>query len=187
MGCSSSNEEDKLSSFKRKLISQIEFNKTKLNIANQRLTKIQMEISQLETDIRLNHTEMSEIEQKNKARKIAELKKDEIRQKNIVNNLTTLNDTMKNNLQMMEMKIEEYRNAKSIEEANSILNQIYKMDFGKTYNKNVETLLKVKQQDDDNMRGLEAGNKLYLSGNGNIVESPEDILNNLLRQGPAPV
>ena len=189
MGCSNNNvsEEDKLFSFKRKLISQTESNKTKLNILNQKLTKIQMEIRQLESDIRLNNTGMNEIELKNKAKKIAELKKDEIRQQKEVKNLTILNDTMKNNLQMMESKIEEYRNAKSIEEANSILKDIYKMDFHKTYSKNVDILMKNKQQNDDNMRVLEAGNNLYLSDNGNMVESPDDILNNLLRQGPAPV
>ena len=63
MGCSNNNvsEEDKLFLFKRKLISQTESNKTKLNILNQKLTKIQMEIRQLESDIRLNNTGMNEI------------------------------------------------------------------------------------------------------------------------------
>ena len=189
MGCSNSNisEADKLTLFRRKLVGQTESNKARLNILNQKLIKIQMEISQLECDIRQNYMRMSEIEQKNKARKIAELKKDEIRQKKQVNQLTILNDTMNNNLNMMDIKIEEYRNAKSIEEANSILNDIYKMDFGKTYSKNVDTLYKIKQQDEENMRALEAGNNLYLNDNENMVESPDDILNNLLRQGPAPI
>ena len=34
---------------------------------------------------------------------------------------------------MMELKIEEYRNAKNMDEANSILNDIYKMNFNKIY------------------------------------------------------
>ena len=77
MGCSNSNisEADKLTIFRRKLVGQTESNKSRLNILNQRLTKIQMEIRQLEFDIRQNYMTMSEIEQKNKARKIAELKR----------------------------------------------------------------------------------------------------------------
>ena len=187
MGCSQASEEDKISSMKRKLEGVIYKNDSELKIKETELAKLEMKIVQYESDIVQNQFILNELELKRKARDLAEVKKDKIRKERERNQLAVFNDTMKNNLQMMESKIQEYRNAKSIEEANSILNDIYKMDFSKTYNKNIDGLLKCKQQNEENMRILEAGNNLYLNDNDNRVESPDEILNNLRRRGPAPV
>ena len=185
MGCSNATEEEKIISKKRKLENIINENESKLKQKDAEVTKLDMKIVQLESDIVQNQFILNEIELKNKARIIAELKKDKIRKDKERNNLNILNETMKNNLQMMESKIEEYRNAKSIEEANSILKDIYNMNFGKSYKNNVKSLLQNKQQNEENMRVLEDGNKLYLNDNNNMVESPDDILNNLIKREPA--
>ena len=185
MGCSNVTEEEKIISKKRKLETIINENESNLKQKDAEVTKLDMKIVQLESDIVQNQFILSEIELKNKARIIAELKKDKIRKDKERNNLNILNETMKNNLQMMELKIEEYRNAKSIEEANSLLKDIYNMNFSKSYKNNVKSLLQNKQQNEENMRVLEDGNKLYLNDNNNKVESPDDILNNLIKREPA--
>ena len=172
-------------SMKRKLDNIIRENESKLKQKESELTNIDMKIVQLESDIVQNQYILNEFELKNKAKMLAELKKDKIRKDRERKYLYNLNETQKNNLQMMELKIEEYHNAKNMDEANSILNDIYKMNFNKIYNNNVNGLIKAKQQNEENMRILEAGNNLYLNDNENMVESPDDILNRLKRRGPA--
>ena len=179
MGCSNPNEEESINAMRNKLNLIISKNNSKYNTLNQQLTKLDMEISQLESDIVQNQFILSEEELKSKARILAEKKKDRIRKDKEIKHLVTLNDTMKNNLNMIELKIEEYRNAKSIEEANQLMNSI-KMDFNKIFSNNVNNLLKQKQKDEENMRVLEQGNQLYLNDKDNMVEDPDDILKNLI-------
>ena len=191
MGCcgnKTNSKEEKLRELKIQLATQIQINDIKENNLKRSLTKIKMEIEQLEYDIKENNTGLSEIEQKNKKKKIAELKNDQIRKERELKHSTILNETMKNNLTMMEMKIEEYHNAKSIEEANAILKQIYSKDFRSIYKKNNENLNKIKLQDEKNMKELEDANKQFLEDNEHPVQSPEEILNNLIysKNVPAP-
>ena len=191
MGCcgnKTNSKEEKLRELKIQLATQIQINDIKENNLKRSLTKIKMEIEQLEYDIKENNTGLSEIEQKNKKKKIAELKNDQIRKERELKHSTILNETMKNNLTMMEMKIEEYHNAKSIEESNAILKQIYSMDFRSIYKKNNENLNKIKLQDEKNMKELEEANKQFLEDNEHPVQSPEEILNNLIysKNVPAP-
>ena len=187
MGASSSKEE-KLQSIKRKLLFQVEYNKNKLKLMNDELTKMEMKIEIGEADIAQNQFVLSEIELNSKARMLSEIKKDKARKEKSIQKLSNLNEAMKNNLEMLEIKIQEYRAAQSIKEANSIFKDIEKMDFSKTYDNNANNLLKHKQQDNEIMANLEIGNKQYLNDGDNEVESPEDILNRLIGQGkPAPV
>ena len=187
MGASSSKEE-KLQSIKRRLFGQIEFNKAKLKLMYNELTNIEMKIEITESDIVQNQFVLSELELKNKARILAEIKKDKVRTEKSIQKLSTLNETMKNNLDILEIKIQEYRAVKSIKEANSIFNDIEKMDFSKTYDNNSNNLLKLKQQENEDMAILENGNRQYLNDGGNEVQSPADILNNLIGQRrPAPL
>ena len=78
MGASSSKEE-KLQSIKRRLFGQIEFNKAKLKLMYNELTNIEMKIEITESDIVQNQFVLSELELKNKARILAEIKKDKVR------------------------------------------------------------------------------------------------------------
>ena len=186
MGPSSSKEE-KLFSIKRRLFGQIEINKAKLKLMNDELVKIEMKIEIAESDIVQNQYVLSELELKNKARIVSELKMDKLRKEKSIQKLSTLNKTMKNNLDILEIKIQEYRAAKCVKEANSIFKDIEKMDFSKTYENNINNLLKFKHQDNEDMAILENGNKQYLNDGDSEVQSPEDILNNLIGQRrPAP-
>ena len=185
MGTSSSKEE-KLQAIKRRLFGQIEYNKAKLKLMNNDLVEIEMNIEIGESDIVQNQFVLSELELNNKARILSGLKNDKARTEKSIKKLSTLNETMKNNLDMLEIKIQEYRAAKSIKEANSIFKDIDKMDFSKTYDKNNNNLQKLKQQNNEDMAILENGNKQYLNDGDNEVQSPEDILKNLIGQ-PAPV
>ena len=58
------------------------------------------------------------------------------------------------------------------------------MDFSKTYDNNSNNLLKLKQQENEDIAILENGNRQYLNDGGNEVQSPADILNNLIGQRP---
>ena len=170
---------------KRKLKIQVMDNEIKIKYKNKCLVDLGIEIKNLESNIIQNQFTLSEIELKSKARLIAEKKKDILRKEKEINNLTILNDTMKNNLEFIEGKIQEYKNAENIEEANEILKQVYKMDFRKTYNDNANFLLKNKERDETNMKDLEMGNNLYLSSNNEKVESADDILKRLINK-PSP-
>ena len=183
MGCASQNKEyDKMEEIKRKLKIQVMDNEIKIKYKNKCLVDFGMEIQNLESNIIQNQFTLSDIELKSKARLIAEKKKDIIRKEKEINNLTILNDIMKNNLEFIEGKIQEYKNAENIEEAKAILNQVYKMDFRKAYNNNVNYLLKNKERDEINMKDLEMGNNLYLSNNDEKVENADDILKRLINK-----
>ena len=183
MGCSSPNDEyEKMEEIKRKLKIQIMNNEINLKYKNEYLINLGKEIQKLESYIIKNQNNLSKVELTSKARLIAEKKKDVIRKEKEINSLTVLNDTQKNNLGFIEGKIEEYKNAANIEEANAILKQVNQMDFNKAYNDNANYLLKNKERDEINIRDLEIGNNLYIGNNDEKVENADDILQRLLNK-----
>jgi hypothetical protein len=139
MGASSSKEE-KLLSTKRRLFGQIEFNKRKLKVMNDELLQMEMKIEFTESDLEQNKFILSEIELASKTRMLSEIKNDKARKVKSIQKLSNLNETMKNNLEILEIRIQEYQAAKSIKEANSIFKEIEEMDFSKTYEKNIVKL-----------------------------------------------
>ncbi len=185
---SSSSKEQKMESSRRTLIGQIEFNKAKLNSMKEELTKLEMKIENLESDLVENKFVLNDIEQKNKAVMISEMQKERSRMAKSIKHLSLIKETMENNLEIMEMKIQEYKVAKNIKEANAIFNDIENMNFGQTYKNNANILKKLKKQEDKNMEILEKGNEEYLKdGKNEVEESPGDISYDFMGEKPAPL
>ena len=172
----------KLEDIKRNLKVQILDNKLKNEYREKELTKLELEKQQLEFDIVENQKNMSKVEQNNKARILLEKINDSKRKEREIKNMTIISNTLKDNLQFIESKLEEIQNEQNIKEANLILEEIGKMDLDKIYTMNYNMLLKNNEKDQANIKALEEENDKYLSENDDKVESPDDILKRLLNQ-----
>ena len=172
----------KLEETKRNLKIEILKHQLKNEYEEKELTKLEMEKQQLEFDIVENQKMMSKIEQKNKAKILLEKIKDSKRKEREIKNMTILSNTLKDNLQFIESKLEEIKNEQNIKEVNLILEEIGKMDLNKIYTNNYNLLQNNKEKDQANMKILKEGNDEYLSSNDEVVESADDILKRLLKQ-----
>ena len=172
----------KLEETKRNLKVQILDYQIKNEYREKELTKLEMEKQQLEFDIVENQKSMSKIEQKNKARILLEKMKDSKRKEREIKHMTILSNTLKDNLQFIESKLEEIQNEQNIKEVNLVLEEIGKMDLDKIYTNNYNMLLNNKEKDQANIKVLKEGNDKYLSNNDDIVESADDILKRLLKK-----
>ena len=173
---------NKLKEIKRNLKIQILDYQLKMDYKRKELTKLEMEKQQMEFDIQENQKIMSKIEQDNKARILLEKTKESKKKEREINNMTILSNTLKDNLQFIESKIDEIENEQNMKEVNLILEEIGKMDLDKIYNNNYKLLLNNKEKDQANMNDLKKENDLYLSEKDEIVESPDDILKRLLKK-----
>ena len=173
---------NKLKEIKRNLKIQILDYQLKMDYKRKELTKLEMEKQQMEFDMQENQKIMSKIEQDNKARILLEKTKESKKKEREINNMTILSNTLKDNLQFIESKIDEIENEQNMKEVNLILEEIGKMDLDKIYNNNYKLLLNNKEKDQANMNDLKKENDLYLSEKDEIVESPDDILKRLLKK-----
>ena len=184
MGVSSSSKKaktiNKLKESKINLKVQILDNQIKSDYEEKELTKLEIEKQQLEFDIVQNQKSMSKIEQKNKARILLDKINDSKRKEREIKNMTILSNTLKDNLQFIESKLEEIENEQNIKEANLIIEEVGKMDLKKIYTINYKMLIKNKEKDQTNMEVLKEGNDEFLSNNNDKVESVDDILKRLL-------
>ena len=173
---------NKLKEIKRNLKIQILDYQLKMDYKGKELTKLEMEKQQMEFDIQENQKIMSKIEQNNKARILLEKTKESKKKEREINNMTILSNTLKDNLQFIESKIDEIENEQNMKEVNLVLEEIGKMDLDKIYNNNYKLLLNNKEKDQANMNDLKKENDLYLSEKDDIVESPDEILKRLLKK-----
>ena len=173
---------NKLKEIKRNLKIQILDYQLKMDYKRKELTKLEMEKQQMEFDIQENQKIMSKIEQNNKAGILLEKTKESKKKEREINNMTILSNTLKDNLQFIESKIDEIENEQNIKEVNLVLEEIAQMDLDKIYNNNYKLLLNNKEKDQANMNDLKKENDLYLSEKDEVVESPDDILKRLLKK-----
>ena len=116
MGCfdSSSNHtiyynlEANLERQRRSLLMQIDENKIKIQNYENEIQNYENQIKDPDNDI------YKESELKGKAKKIFDLKKDQERVKRSLDSLTTINETMKNNLENIENNINKHSNMKKL-------------------------------------------------------------------------
>ena len=173
---------NKLKEIKRNLKIQILDYQLKMDYKRKELTKLEMEKQQMEFDMQENQKIMSKIEQDNKARILLEKTKESKKKEREINNMTILSNTLKDNLQFIEIKLDEIKNEQNIKEVNLVLDEIGKMDLDKIYSINYKLLLNTKEKDQANMNDLNKENDLYISDKDDIVESPDEILKRLLKK-----
>ena len=185
MGSSSSKKNKtirKLEEIERNLKIQILDYQLKTDYKRKELIKLEMEKQQMEFDIQENQKIMSKIERNNKASILFDKMKESKKKEREINNMTILSNTLKDNLQFIEIKLDEIKNEQNIKEVNLVLDEIGKMDLDKIYSINYKLLLNTKEKDQANMNDLNKENDLYISDKDDIVESPDEILKRLLKK-----
>ena len=177
MGCSSSSQtieynlSENLEAQRRNLLMQIEENNLKIKQYENEIQSKENEINEQENDIKLNQYQYKESELKAKARKIIDLKKDQERSKRSLDSLRTMNETMKNNLENVERKINEHANMEKIKKGNEVMNQVKRQNNDQILANNVENLLDQRARDEQTKKNLERANNQYL---GNDPQFNED-------------
>ena len=190
MGCLSADDrgEDavsKLTSLKGRVMTTIQLNDIKIAKSEKELEKIEAQIKQGENDIKQNQYSYSDSEKQTKVNKLIDLQKDRAREKKSLDALRTYNETLKNNLTMLNSKIEEVRNAQQIKEGNDLMKELGSLDTGETLRQNIENVMMENQRQEDNIKIMQNGNNALNSDLG--IQNPDDYLKSLLgTAGAAP-
>ena len=79
-----------------------------------------------------------------------------------------MNETLKNNRENLERKIDEQQNVRELKQGNAIMNQISKENHTKTIQDNINNLYLQKKQEEETKRILERGNK-QMVGDENLI------------------
>ena len=190
MGCSDTGEntrrktqslEISLENQKNQLEQQIyQNNEEKYNL-EKKIEDYDKKIKEGENYIKMNQSQLSEEQLRSTARKIIEIKRDRTRDQRTLEQISTMNEGLKNNLDATEKKIIEIKNMKALKNQNEIMKQYEKENIGQTAINNAEFLKK--QRDDDNkiQRLLQRGNDAYI-GNDDLKDE-DAYLKNLLGNG----
>ena len=190
MGCLSADDRDndavsKLTSLKGRVMTTIQVNDIKIAKSEKELEKIEAAIKQGENDIKQNQYSYSDSEKQTKVNKLIDLQKDRAREKKSLDALRTYNETLKNNLTMLNSKIEEVRNAQQIKEGNDLMKELGSLDTGETLRQNIENVMMENQRQEGNIKIMQNGNNALNSDLG--IQNPDDYLKSLLgTAGAAP-
>jgi len=190
MGCLSADDRDndavsKLTSLKGRVMTTIQVNDIKIAKSEKELEKIEAAIKQGENDIKQNQYSYSDSEKQTKVNKLIDLQKDRAREQKSLDALRTYNETLKNNLTMLNSKIEEVRNAQQIKEGNDLMKELGSLDTGETLRQNIENVMMENQRQEGNIKIMQNGNNALNSDLG--IQNPDDYLKSLLgTAGAAP-
>ena len=190
MGCLSADDRDndavsKLTSLKGRVMTTIQVNDIKIAKSEKELEKIEAAIKQGENDIKQNQYSYSDSEKQTKVNKLIDLQKDRAREQKSLDALRTYNETLKNNLTMLNSKIEEVRNAQQIKEGNDLMKELGSLDTGETLRQNIENVMIENKRQEDNIKIMQNGNNALNSDLG--IQNPDDYLKSLLgTAGAAP-
>ena len=190
MGCLSADDRDndavsKLTSLKGRVMTTIQLNDIKIAKSEKELEKIEAQIKQGENDIKQNQYSYSDSEKQTKVKKLVDLQKDRAREQKSLDALRTYNETLKNNLTMLNSKIEEVRNAQQIKEGTDLMKELGSLDTGETLRQNIENVMIENQRQEDNIKIMQNGNNALNSDLG--IQNPDDYLKSLLgTAGAAP-
>jgi len=190
MGCLSADDRDndavsKLTSLKGRVMTTIQVNDIKIAKSEKELEKIEAAIKQGENDIKQNQYSYSDSEKQTKVKKLIDLQKDRAREQKSLDALRTYNETLKNNLTMLNSKIEEVRNAQQIKEGNDLMKELGSLDTGETLRQNIENVMIENKRQEDNIKIMQNGNNALNSDLG--IQNPDDYLKSLLgTAGAAP-
>jgi hypothetical protein len=190
MGCLSADDRDndavsKLTSLKGRVMTTIQVNDIKIAKSEKELEKIEAAIKQGENDIKQNQYSYSDSEKQTKVNKLIDLQKDRAREKKSLDALRTYNETLKNNLTMLNSKIEEVRNIQQIKEGGDLMKELGSLDTGETLRQNIENVMMENQRQEDNIKIMQNGNNALNSDLG--IQNPDDYLKSLLgTAGAAP-
>ena len=166
---------------KRDLEYQVETNNIKLNSLEKEIEEIDKKVKEGENNIKLNQYQIKEEELKSKAKKLIELKRDRARLQKTLEQISSMNETLKNNLDSVTKKIIENQNMKAIKNQNVIMDQYEKENVTQAIGMNVANLKRQKEEDEKVQKILQRGNDAYI-GNDNLKDE-DAYLRDLLGRG----
>ena len=120
----------KLRQLRSSVLSTIEVNKIKIEKAEKEIQKLDAEIKEGENDLRQNQYSYSEQEQKAKAKKLFDLQKDRQRAQKRMELTSANNENLKNNLTMIDSKIDELTNYSQLNAGEQVMKEIGNIDTG---------------------------------------------------------
>ena len=170
-----------LTKLKNDVTTTVETNDVKISGLQQQIKEINEEIKQLENDIVQNQYSYSEAEKLQKAQKIIELKTDLQRAQKTFDLLNPNNENLKNNITMINSKIQEIETNRITKMENDIMTKIGDTDPTPALKKNIEYIMKQIEKDNKIIEMLNNGNKAINPD----VGTAEDILKQTLGNGTA--
>ena len=178
-----------LNRVRNNLLTQIELNKIKIEKREKNIQDLDNQIKQLENDLKQNQYSYSDTEKKQKARQIMGLKKELLLEEKGLEEARTYNETLNNNKNTIESKIEEIRNMKAISAGNKALANLGDENTAEILQSNVERMMREQQIREQKLAILKNGNNAINAGLG--FKDEDDYLKNLLgnngNAGGAPV
>ena len=171
---------EKLNELKSKIERTMEENKTKIDTVENEITKKNNEIKLGENDLRQNQFSYSDSEKKAKAKELFGFQQDRQRAQKRFDLLTANNENLKNNLNMVDSKIEEIRKHIQLMETDKIMEEIEIIDNGEILSRNIDNILRQQKKDEEYLDILEKGNKAFIGdiGYNSVDDYMKDILEN---------
>ena len=169
---------NQLERLRSSVLSTIEVNKIKIEKAEKEIQKLDAEIKEGENDLRQNQYSYSEQEQKAKAKKLFDLQKDRQRAQKRMELTSANNENLKNNLTMIDSKIDELTNYSQLNAGEQVMKEIGNIDTGDALQKNIAQIMRQQQKDDEQLRILEGGNRAVNADLG--INSADDYLKQIL-------
>ena len=170
-----------LTKLKNDVTTTVETNDIRISGIQQQIKEINEEIKQLENDIVQNQYSYSEAEKLQKAQKIIELKTDLQRAQKAFDLLNPNNENLKNNITMINSKIQEIETNRITKMENDIMTKIGDTDPTPALKKNIEYIMEQIEKDNKIIEMLNNGNKAINPD----VGTAEDILKQTLGNGTA--
>ena len=170
-----------LTKLKNDVTTTVETNNIRISGIQQQIQEINEEIKQLENDIVQNQYSYSEAEKLQKAQKIIELKTDLQRAQKAFDLLNPNNENLKNNITMINSKIQEIETNRITKMENDIMTKIGDTDPTPALKQNIEYIMKQIEKDNKIIEMLNNGNKAINPD----VGTAEDILKQTLGNGTA--
>ena len=162
--------EDQLEVQKRNLLMNVQENDLKIADYEKEIQKFDKQIKQGETDIKLNQYQLKENELKAKAKKLLDIKKDRERAQRNLDSLKNINETLKNNLENFERKIDEQRNMATLDQGRLVMEQYKKLNNQAILENNITSLLNQRIVDERTNKILQRGNKAYIGNDPNLQD-----------------
>ena len=139
----------------------MEENKTKIDTVENEITKKNNEIKQGENDLRQNQFSYSDSEKKAKAKELFGFQQDRQRAQKRFDLLTANNENLKNNLNIVDSKIEEIRKHIQLMETDKIMEEIEIIDNGEILSRNIDNILRQQKKDEEYLDILERHRQCY--------------------------
>ena len=194
MGCFCPPKEDPLvilNLVRNNLFIQIEINKIKIENRDKTIQDLDNQIKQLENDLKQNQYSYSDTEKKQKAGQIMGLKKELLLEEKALEEARTYNETLNNNKNTIESKIEDVKNMETIQKANEALEKLREIETknAEILQRNVETIIEERMKRERLIEIMKKENESFYAELG--FKDEDDYLKNLLGNngttGGAPV